>query len=157
MEAYSLQRHKERAPPPRLAWLGPDQHLNSHRGSKWSIPRRSGGGVGGQLCACVCVCVEKLNVHALFEATEREEKLNHACANVNWLCTVQWCGTERQGEEKRKEYERWGGDRCWELSCVHVWPRWTSWIQSAALDLLGREEAKWKAGKKNNTGRKSRS
>ena len=25
----------------------------------------------------------------LFEAIERGEKLNHACANVNWLCTVQ--------------------------------------------------------------------
>ena len=35
------------------------------------------------------VCVEKLNVRALFEAIERGEKLNHACANVNWLCTVQ--------------------------------------------------------------------
>lgn len=45
--------------------------------------------VVGWEVSCVRVCVEKLNVHALFEATEREEKLNHACANVNWLCTVQ--------------------------------------------------------------------
>lgn len=37
----------------------------------------------------MCVCVDELNGEAPFEAIERGEKLNHACANVNWLCTVQ--------------------------------------------------------------------
>lgn len=55
-------------------------------------------GVRSCVCLCVRVCVDVLNGKALFEAIESGEKLNHACANVNWLCTVQWCGTERGGE-----------------------------------------------------------
>lgn len=35
------------------------------------------------------MCVDVLNCKAPFEAIESGEKLNHACANVNWLCTVQ--------------------------------------------------------------------
>lgn len=53
--------------------------------------------------------MEKLNVQAVFEATERGEKLNHACANVNWLCTAQRCGTERQGRRKGKNRGGGGG------------------------------------------------